>query len=412
MNTRHRRRRGNPRRNPQSKNPFVRTIGLIAAGIVALGGLVTAGILIPESMLAGSPVVAAYVYTAADAETAAYGLPISVGREMAQYADDGDSVLVFRIEGDCKVKTTTLDMTPRTDSGEVLNVPSRIKVATQAKIDGLVADMNTPTPGTDSRCLYVGLSSARIPHGLPVYVFSSGIDLTAPTDFRDLAWETSPEEITEVANSAKAVPDLKGADVEFFLASPTASQEIRAAQTEYLHSVWSALLVNAGASSVTFTDGVSGEAASTEHVPVVPLPDLPGTPVPAKPNPVEPDKFSCTFKTTSGFVPDTAKLLDEDAVRASLADCVSRIAPGSSVRVDGWVAYYGLMGADGTPAASGDVKLSQARAEKVKSVLVTMGVPGHTITTKGWGAVNQPDPRHPTAQSNRVCVITVTPPTK
>jgi hypothetical protein len=39
-----------------------------------------------------------------------------------------------------------------------------------------------------------------------------------------------------------------------------------------------------------------------------------------------------------------------------------------------------------------------------------MGVPEDAITSKGWGAINQPDPEHPTSQNNRVVVITVAPP--
>jgi outer membrane protein OmpA-like peptidoglycan-associated protein len=374
--------------------------------------VITASVLVPQPTSATSALAAAYVYTAPDAQTTAYVLPTKVRDNLAKNADDGHSILVVRIEGDCHVTTTTLDMTPRTDSGDVINVPTSITTSTNAKIAALEADMNTATPETNSRCLWAGLLSARIPHDVPVRIFTNGIDLTSPVDFRELAWETTPQQVIEVVEDAEAVPDLKGADVEFFLAAPTGGQEMRATETHYLHSIWSGLLATAGAASVTFTDGVPGTAASTEQVPIVPLPALPGTPVPPERDPVVPERFSCTLQTSAGFVADTANLLDEDAVRQSLVDCVSRIEPGSTVHVDGWVAYFGPIGADGKPTEPGDVRLSQARADKIKAVLISMGVPGDTVTTKGWGAESQVDPEHPSSANNRVCVITVTPPNK
>jgi outer membrane protein OmpA-like peptidoglycan-associated protein len=216
--------------------------------------------------------------------------------------------------------------------------------------------------------------------------------------------------VIEVVNAGDAVPEMTGATITFVMNAPAGDQQIRAAQTDYLHTLWQGLLENAGASSVTFIDMAPGEPGSDEQVPVVPLPDLPGTPVAPVPDPVDPEVYSCTLNTSAGFVPDTDTLLDEAAVRASLADCVANMTPGSKVHLDGWVAYFGEIGSDGRPVTDGDVDLSQRRCIRIKAVLVDMGVPEDAITTTGWGAVNQPDPEHPTSQNNRVVVITVTPP--
>jgi len=79
------------------------------------------------------------------------------------------------------------------------------------------------------------------------------------------------------------------------------------------------------------------------------------------------------------------------------------------VQVDGWAAYTGPVNKDGVAINPGNITLSQQRADKIKQVLISMGVPESIITTKGWGAQNQPDPTHPKWQTNRVCIITVTP---
>jgi len=405
------------RRNRNNKPTTGRTVGLIAVGVLALGGIVTAGVLAPKVVSTSSTVVAAIIYQTSDDETTAYSMPAEVKHDLAQYAADGDSVLVVRIDGDCKVTTNTVDLTPRTSSGEVLNVPSKIDAAIAQKIADLETDTNTPTPGTTSRCIYVGLLSARIPHNIPVYLFTNGIDLTAPVDFRDLAWQTTPEQLIKVVNDAKVVPDLKGTDVELVLAAPTGDQGMRATETEYLHTIWSALLTNAGATSVSFVDGMPGDAASTDRTPVVPLPGLPTTPIAPVPDPKEPEVYSCTLDgATAYFVVNTPRFIDAGAVKAALADCVSRISPGSTIDIESWVSYEGPLDANGNPTNPrdpADVELSSARSAATRDLMISMGVdPSMFTSVVGNAATNLPHPEAPRSPLNRVSIITVHPPTK
>jgi outer membrane protein OmpA-like peptidoglycan-associated protein len=364
-----------------------------------------------DRAVAGSHPQTVVIYTSPDANTSATVIPASMRAALADVAKAHGSILLIRVEGDGTVSTSTVDLTPRTSKGEVLQVPDRISTAVDESIAALEAEMNRPSVGTQSRALYQGLLQARIPADADVWVLSSGIDLESPIDARDLGWDVPVDDVLAVVDAAGAVPDLSGARITFVMNAPAGQQMIRSTQMSYLHSLWDGLLRNGGASSVEFIDMPPGEPASDQAVPVVPLPPLPSTPVSVTPDQIDPDAYSCTLQTSAGFVPDTDQLVDEAAVRMSLADCVSRMVPGSIVRLDGWTAYYGSLDANGRPATQSGVALSQRRCDRIASLLVSMGVPESAITDRvGHGSMDQPDPENPTSQSNRVVIVTVTPP--
>lgn len=390
-----------------------------AAGVVAGATLlVGASFVVPQVVEAAPDTAMVFIYTAPDAQTTAYALSHDEKDALSQAATDHDAVELVRVEGDCTVSTATIDMTPRVTEpdGEPLEVPARIKEAVKDKIAAIEAAMNTATPGTTSRCLYGGLLQTRPPEGVPVFVHSSSIDLEKPVDVRTLFWSTSPDEIVKTVNAYGAVPDLKGADITFVMTAPSTygGQQIRAAQLEYQRALWRTLLTNGGAGSVDFVDGKPGDASSTEDVPIVPLPELPGTPVPVVPDPEEPEVFSCTLDgATAFFQVDEATFVDEDIVKASLADCVSRIAPDSSVTVESWISYEGPLDASNKPSGAGDVALSERRSAATRDLMVSMGVdPSMFKSVVGHGAVDQPYTDDPRSPKNRVSIITVTPPGK
>ena len=399
------RRRPNRRRHNNQGIP-VRTVGMIAAGVLALGAI-TAGALIPRIPEPEPTVAAAIVYTTADAQTTTRVLPSDVRADLTYLAESQALVSVIRIEGDCTVKTTTVDMTPRTDSGEVLRVPSRIKTETKAKINALEAEMNTPTPGTNSRCLYQGLLSVRVPHDVPVYVFSTGIDLTPPVDARKLTWLVAPQQIVDTVNSVKEVPDLKGTDIIFYMDAPTGGQSIRVAQTAYLQDLWRALLLNAKADSVEFVTGSPGEPAATEQTPVVPLPEVPDTPI--APQPAPDNTVKCTLGPVI-FEYGTDQFINEGQVRKNLAECAAVMRTALKVTVEGTVSYEGGFDANGNPLQPDyGRELAQARAARVTRLLIELGVPESVITTIGYGGVDHlPHPESPTDSQNRSVVITAT----
>ncbi|MDR0849682.1 MAG: OmpA family protein [Propionibacteriaceae bacterium] len=383
----------------------------IVAGLGAI--VIGAGIIIPVIHDDPPEVAAVVVHNAPDRQTSAIVIPTEMATALAGIANNHDSILKVRVEGDGTVNTATQDLTPRTAGGEVSNVQTVIDKFIEDAIAGLETEMNTPSSATNSRSLYRGLLATAFPANADVWIMSPGIDLAAPDNALDLGWEVPVGDVVaSVSNAKAAVPDLKGANVTFVMTAPAGDQQMRASTREYLHDLWRGLLLNGNARSVTFIDMPSGKSNSDQDVQVVPMPPLPTTPIVPEPDPVVPEVYSCTLQTSAGFVPDTADLLDEAAVRASLEECVAKMAQGSHVHLDGWVAYFGDLGADGKPSTEGDVGLSQRRCDRIAKLLQDMGVPGSSITTKGHGAVDQPYSQDPTSQQNRVVVITVTPPEK
>jgi len=380
----------------------------IAAAAIAVAGLVTAGTLVPQSVIAEPKVAAAVFSTAPDAQQTAYAAPDAFVTAMTAIATDHNSILLGRIAGNGTVTTTTDDLTPRTSSGQVLEVPDRINAAIDESIKTLMAEMNRASPGTTSRELYAGLLQARVPKGVPVWIFSSGIDLGAPDDARALAWDVPVADVVKTVNDAKAVPDLQGADVTFVMTAPAGGQEIRSTDTQYIHDLWSALLQNAGTKSVTFIDMPSGKSASDQKVPIVPLPALPSTPVP--PQPTSDGGVTCTLGAVY-FVYGTNKFTDKTKTRANLQDCVAAMKTATAITVTGTVSYEGGFDAQGKPLQPDfEQPLAQARATRVAIMLANdFGIPSPIITAQGFGGVNnQPYPQDPTSPNNRAVVISAT----
>jgi len=412
MTRKHRNRRVTAKRparrastNHQSRHRILSAVGV---GLAAVG-LVAAGILIPNKPWWPLPETAAVlVWTVPDAQTTKYSLT-DLETTLTSIADNHDSVLLVAVDGDGHVTSTAVDMTPRTSGGEILNVPARAKQATREKISSIETRMNEAVPGTQSRAMYVGLLSARIPKDASVYLFSSGIDLTSPVDMRVLDWQTPAQQVIDTVTAAQAVPKLTGNPVTFYLTAPSDSggQDVRASQTQYLHDLWTALLLNGGASSVSFVDGIQGEPASTQNVPVAPLPILPATPV--APQPAPDHGVTCTLDAVA-FEYGTDVLMDEQSVASSLSLCVDAMKTASKVTITGTCSYEGGFDSQGRPLQPDyDQQLAASRATRVESLLISMGIPAQVITTEGFGGVDHlPHPEDPASPLNRVVIIRAT----
>ncbi|MCL2468204.1 MAG: hypothetical protein FWF02_02645 [Micrococcales bacterium] len=388
-------RRSRSRRGARSPTLLATGAALVAA---AVGAWFFAAR--PNSVPAIDAVI---VYTAPTAQDVAYSLPPSARQQLAEVAASGGTVWLVRVEGDGTASTTAVDLTPRTSKGELARVPAKVQADLADKTAMITAAMNTATPGTKARALYDGLLDAHLPRDVPVMVFSSLLDENT-VDFRRLAWETDPAQLVQTLADAHALLDLTGHDVTFYLSATTGGQSLWPAADEYRQTVWAALAEAGGAESVRFVDGQPGPATSSEQVAVVPMWELPASAAPV----VEPVGYSCTLATSSAFLPNSDVLVSEPEVRAALAECVALIGR-SHVSATCSVAWFGPLGADGSPRDVGGVELSEHRAAAITSVITTMGVPADHISAKGAGNQEQPHPEDPTSPDNRVCVIKVDP---
>ena len=279
--------------------------------------------------------------------------------------------------------TRTVDLVARRDRGGVTEVEHGPRRA--GLIDGLVAtaaDAVASAAPTAGRPDLLG-ALAEAARGVPgtLLVLDSGITTTDPLDLRRLGWDGDPVAVIARLASADLLPDLRGWDVVLVgLGRVSGGQAAPGtAQQRWLERFWTTVCTAAGARSCTVEPVLDAAAAplpgvrSTAVVDVaaVATEDLPGGAVAA----TIPD-------SRLGFAPGSADLApDAGEALAPVLDAYRR-APGA-VRVEGFVAFWGD---EGSRAA-----LSQARADGVARLLVSLGVAPGDVSATGRGAADGPD---------------------
>jgi hypothetical protein len=392
----------------------------IAAAAVALaiaGYLVSRhGIRLADSAGATTePVAAQIVYTAATANDARITLPAPVQSELLRIGLSHRSIALTQVGYDGNVRTSVIDMTPRTGnspSDHVLIVPARADAAVEAKISAIQNAINTPVAADGgSQALYAGLTKIDFT-GIPVTIVSTGLDVANPDNFRALKWsDAAATELLAVVKGADALPALRGRVT--FVTVPTAGPQpqLGQAQQNYLATLWTHLLTAAGATSVTFVDANgAAPSAGAPSAPIVPVPGLPASPI--APAPAGPDTATCTLPA-SYFVFGTATLVNPAATKQDLARCVAdALAAHATFALDGWASYQGPLTASGQPAVNYayNREISKARVQTIANLLVdALGVPRSSITRLSWhGNLDQPDPSDPGSPANQVVTISYT----
>jgi len=217
---------------------------------------------------------------------------------------------------------------------------------------------------------------ATQPGGVVVLI-DSGIQTVAPLDFRkDDLLEADPAEIRTFLDKNDLLPKLKGLSVLLVGVGNTAAPQDRLDQhtQDNLTEIWKAVATGGGASCVETLTGPNTRDAvtATPAVSKVTPPKLP-TPkaVPCQ-DTVLPDSGAV------GFRPGEDNFRDPGAARATLTAMAADINRLKlSVRLVGTTASWG--------SESYRIDLARRRAEAVKQVLVSLGVPGDRIATEGVG---------------------------
>jgi outer membrane protein OmpA-like peptidoglycan-associated protein len=409
-------RRPSSRFRGRRQQPSSARLVLRAVGAVAVAGLIASAIFLVGRAQGTAPmagVAAQIIYTAATSEDSALALPDAVKGALRQLGLSEQKVALTRINAVGEPETSIVDLTPRIDgpNSPVLKVPDRAAKAVDAKVADLETTINSRTAETGNRSLFVGLLKTNLAVGKPLWIFSSGLDLSNPVDFRQLAFDVPVSQVVDKASGAGEMPDFGGSPVTFVVTESTGNQpELRKPQKNYRRAVWSALILAGHASSIDFIDAAGGApSTSTVPAPVVVLPDLPGTPIVPTQKPASPKETTCELSASTYFVPDTAVLEDEAATIADLRDCVSKAGPSTRLALDAWTAYYGPVDAAGKPTTNpaASIALSDARNEAIANLLEGMNINRAAITRMtGHGSENQPYP-DPRSGKNRVVLITI-----
>jgi outer membrane protein OmpA-like peptidoglycan-associated protein len=243
-------------------------------------------------------------------------------------------------------------------------------------IDATLAEARAETPETDLLgaldLAARGISSAPGDHTL--VVLDSGLSTVDPLDFRTPGLiDFDPVELANSLKVAGELPDLSRVDVVFQGLGDTASpqEKLRRPQRLSLIEIWVAIVEAAGARSVEVEESpLSGE----------PVADLP---------PVTPVSFangmSCEGNAVSlsggdvAFQPNSAVFKDRAAASAVVEPVAQQLLSGQmTARLTGTTADVG--------DETGQVRLSEERAQAVLDLLVSLRVPGDRLSAVGLGS--------------------------
>jgi hypothetical protein len=376
----------------------------VAVAVFFLLGVFRTGTAFP------STAIRQILYTAGTANDARFWLPESVKADQREVGLQQGKTALTRIDSTGEPETSIIDLTGRDTNGRVLKVADRSLAAIDTKIGALESLIRNSKASTGGHALFTGLTKARFSH-VPVTIVSSGLDLSAPVDFRSLNWNVDPARVVAAVKQAGELPDLAGAPVTFVVVPSTGAQDqLRQAQRDYRNKMWTALLTASGASSVTFIEAEADSSGTrSTRAPAVPLPPLPETPITPTTDLRNPRRTLCALPSSTYFRKDEAVLIDKAKTVRALQPCITAaLAAQATIDLDGWTSYEGLLTPQGKPSrdAPENRKLSAERVRALAELLVKdMQVSGAKIThLQGHGNVDQPypDPRDP---ANRVVIV-------
>jgi len=338
-------------------------------------------------------VEATLLFTGVNSTTGLVRFDQSMTTYIRNLANAHAKVRVVGINGDGAVLIDQIqDLTPRLPNGEEIKVPKRAEAATADTVLALEDLMHTTPATAPGEGLALGMATLTITSPQLVIV-SPGLDSQDPLDFQDLGWDVKPHEVA--AAVAPEITSLEGTSVTFVVVpSAGAQQPLRPAQREYREDLWRALFKSAGAEEVNFLypSGDAPPAGVPAGAPID-VPPPPSTPVPSTPE-------TCVVDTSTYFRPNRAVLIDRAATRRALNACADAIGPDSTATVVGHTS--------GTNDNAFTKALSLARAQRVKELLVSLGVPAAHITTRGDSSRHQPYP-NPSDVRNRAVIVTIHP---
>lgn len=249
-------------------------------------------------------------------------------------------------------------------------------------LNGILA--GTPNQATDIRAQVpqanvlqaLAIAAGQVGPGGDVIIMDSGLQTTAPLNFTSGLLADDPQTITSFLQNASELPDLTGRHVEFVGLGWTAApqQGLSIADRGKVGDIWYDIAKAAGASCVEL-DQTPDTNAAVPNRPAVSVVIPPPAPQP----PVKCSVTNLDDANNVGFEFDSTTFRNPSGADATLQQLAKVIlASGDSVTLTG------ATSSEGSDAYN--TQLSLERADKVKTVLMQMGVPGSRITTYGDGS--------------------------
>ena len=217
------------------------------------------------------------------------------------------------------------------------------------------------------------ISSAPGDH--TIVVVDSGLSTAGDLDFATQPGllDADPQELADGLAAADVLPDLTGVRVVVQGIGDTAEpqEELGTAQRRHLVELWQAILDTAGATEV-----------AVEQTPLSGFPSdaLPWVTPVGLPEPAQCVGGAIELSGADvAFQADSAEFVDPAAARAVLEPIADQLrAAGLTATLTGTTARVGEL--------SGQVELSERRAQAVSDELVDLGVPASALTAVGLGS--------------------------
>ncbi|NKZ05271.1 OmpA family protein [Actinomadura latina] len=291
-------------------------------------------------------------------------------------AKSGQEISLIRVDGRPNViKLPPFHTTAKNDKAKNAVLDGYIGETVRPALAGNAADsVHARAPEADDLTALT-LAAAAVPDGGNIIMVDSGLQTTAPLDFRQTGqFSAEPDEIVKFLTDRKLLPDLHGRNVLLsgfgYAAAPqeTLSQEWR---TKVIGQ-WSAI-VKAGGGCIA----VDREPNTSTALPGLP----PVTPVKLPPAPTFTGcgDAALTAANKVGFVKGTDEFADPAGAKSTLGKLAAVLTKG-----DQRLRLIGSTSSEGGDAINDP--LSERRAERVKKELATLGVAADRITAEGAGA--------------------------
>ena len=332
------------------------------------------------------------------ANTPAPVVPERVGELIDKAVTDGTGINVIRVDGDPSIACA---LSFRSDAANpVARADDLNRYKRQAR--GILGATRAKEPEANPLQALVLASHAAGPGG-PVVLIDSGLQTVAPLDFRVPGLlDADPDAVARALSDSGYLPDLSGHTVVLagigYTATPQPSLDER--RRANLVRIWEKIVTAGGATLETVTSPNTADAP--ENLPTVSPVEVPATDV---------IKIGCNTSSilsndgAVGFQPDSTSFVDSARSRQALAEFAAFLTRNSDAQASlvGSIAHYGT--------DDGDGGLSRLRAQRVREVLVDLGVDGTRITAHGagWGPFPSKDgpPSPADDQRNRRVVISI-----
>jgi len=326
-------------------------------------------------------------------------VPDRVGQLIDKAVTDGTGIDVIRVDGHpsiaCALSFTSDAANPVARADDL----NRYKQTAR----GILGATRAKEPEANPLQALVLASQAAGPGG-PVVLIDSGLQTVAPLDFRAPGLlDADPDAVAKALSERGFLPDLKGHPVVLAGIGYTATPQspLDEPRRANLVRIWQKIVTAAGATVETVTTPNTGDAPA--NLPAVSPVEVPPTDV---------IRIGCNTDSilsndgAVGFQPDSTTFLDSARARQALAEFAAFLTRNRDARASlvGTIAHYGT--------DDGDSGLSRQRAERVREVLVDLGVDGSRIAAHGagWGPFPSKDgpPSPADDQRNRRVVISIT----